>query len=156
MRSPEEDVAPLKAVSGLVKNLRNGRGNIDKCETRLIELEKDTKLLRKSEMDFKEARGKLDAKTQIAQLEEELAKIKQEIVDAESQEKVLQVPLDQSKKIISKINFKLLKIAADIAKKAKSSKDVKRALKEEKELYETFLPQQKDSRQPSKIYLENT
>ncbi|MED6122681.1 hypothetical protein PIB30_042079 [Stylosanthes scabra] len=26
---PEEDIAPLKAISGLVKNLRNGRGNID-------------------------------------------------------------------------------------------------------------------------------
>ncbi|MED6146204.1 hypothetical protein PIB30_032470 [Stylosanthes scabra] len=156
---PEEDIAPLKAVSGLVKNLRNGRGNIDKCETRLVELEKDTKLLRKSETEFKEARVKLNAETQTAidkflalrqhkaQLEVELTKVKQEVADAESQEKVLQAPLDQSKKTISKIDVKLSKIATDIAQKAESSKDIKQALKEEKELYETFLSQQRDSRQ---------
>ncbi|MED6138048.1 hypothetical protein PIB30_070660 [Stylosanthes scabra] len=98
---PEEDVAPLKAIQGLVKNLRNSTENIEKCEARIVELDKDMKLLLKSETNFKGARSKLDAEAQSAaeklaeltlhktQLKAELAGIEQEIANAKAQEQAL-------------------------------------------------------------------
>ncbi|MED6198936.1 hypothetical protein PIB30_071357 [Stylosanthes scabra] len=153
-----EEAAPVEGVPLLVKNLVNTASNLKKYQNRVVDLGKDLKLLDKTTSDYDKVKSQLSIEVDSAnhkllglnqqklKLEKELASILRQIKEMEDQKEKLEGPLSRSKQGLKKIDDKLASIADRKKTTQEQLSDLKQAEKDELDLHEKFLENQRSTR----------